>query len=292
MANSGPVVIASDQSTLPIGGNVAAAATDSGNPVKIGGKYNSTMPTYTTGQRGDLEITTRGAGKVALFVNDSATAVAMAVTNADGIAASSISSHLEIMSRGSVFNGTTWDRAVSVQGAADTISGIGLAAFGAYVYNGASWEKVRGDLGDASPATGLLVNNALLYNGSTYDRQRGDATAGSWVNIKGGFVPSGTALNTYSVHITTNTTTTPTSSTGYVSAIAISSEVAGTTSTLTIQDKQGTPLKLINGFSTTTLTTTPTIVSFATPVKMTSGIDIVTAGAVAATVDVWINYYQ
>lgn len=107
-----------------------------------------------------------------------------------------------------------------------------------------------------------------------------------------GLRPAGTSLITYSVHLTTNTTTTPTASTAYISSISISSEVAGTTSTVTIQDKSGTPLKLINGFSTTALTTTPTVVNFQTPVKMVSGIDIVTAGAVAATVDVWINYYQ
>lgn len=61
--------------------------------------------------------------------------------------------------------------------------------------------------------------------------------------------------------------------------------------TMIIQDKQGTPLKLINGFSTTTLTTTPTVVNFQTPVKMVSGIDVITAGAVAATIDVWVNYF-
>lgn len=104
--------------------------------------------------------------------------------------------------------------------------------------------------------------------------------------------PSGTLLNTYSVHLTTNATTTPTASTAYISSITISAEAAGTTSTVTIQDKQGTPLKLINGVTTTALTTTPTTVNFQTPVKMVSGIDIITAGAVAATVDVWINYYQ
>lgn len=99
-------------------------------------------------------------------------------------------------------------------------------------------------------------------------------------------------LTPYSVRLTSNTTTTPVASTAYISTIAISSEVTGTTSTMTIQDKQGTPLKLVNGFSTTVLTTTPTIVNFQTPVKMTSGIDVITAGAVAATVDIWINYYQ
>lgn len=104
--------------------------------------------------------------------------------------------------------------------------------------------------------------------------------------------PAGTALNTYSVHITTNTTTTPVASTAYISTITISNEVAGTTSNITIQDKQGTPLKLVNGLATTALTTAPTLLTWATPQKMVSGIDIITSGAVAATVDVWINYYQ
>lgn len=116
--------------------------------------------------------------------------------------------------------------------------------------------------------------------------------SGTWnVGINNGLMPSGTALNTYSVHLTTNATTTPIASTAYISSIAISNEVGGTTSTVTIQDKQGTPLKLVNGIATTALTTVPTVINFQTPVKMVSGIDIITAGAVAATVDVWIDYY-
>ena len=47
MSASEPVAIASDQSVLPVGGFVASGATDSGNPVKVGGKFNSTLPTYT-----------------------------------------------------------------------------------------------------------------------------------------------------------------------------------------------------------------------------------------------------
>lgn len=47
-------------------GNVASGATDSGNPVKIGGKYNSTLPTLTDGQRGDLQLTSTGSARVTL----------------------------------------------------------------------------------------------------------------------------------------------------------------------------------------------------------------------------------
>lgn len=111
------------------------------------------------------------------------------------------------------------------------------------------------------------------------------------VSTVGGLMPTNTALNTYSVHVTSNTTNTPTSSTAYISSIAISTEVAGTTSTVTIQDKQGTPLKLVNALTTVAASTAPQIYNFQTPIKMTSGIDVITAGAVASTIDVWINYF-
>jgi hypothetical protein len=150
--------------------------------------------------------------------------------------------------------------------------------------------------GSAVPANAFYVglNDGTNLVGS---RDYVGVSAGSGVGVTanamvGGLMPIGTLLNPYSVHLTTNTTTTPTSSTAYISSIVISNEVGGTTSTLTIQDKQGTPLKLVNGLATTALTTAPTVANFQTPVKMVSGIDIITAGAVAATVDVWINYYQ
>lgn len=41
-------------------GNTASATTDSGNPVKIGGVYNSTAPAFTSGQRGDIQLTSKG----------------------------------------------------------------------------------------------------------------------------------------------------------------------------------------------------------------------------------------
>lgn len=54
-------------------GNVAAGATDSGNPVKAGGVYNSSLPTLTTGQRGDLQLDANGKLLIAATNNDPAT---------------------------------------------------------------------------------------------------------------------------------------------------------------------------------------------------------------------------
>lgn len=86
MASAMSVAIASDQTVIPVSdngstltvdqataanfnaqvvGNVASAATDSGNPVKAGAKVNTTAPTFTDGQRADLQADTHGA----LFVN-------------------------------------------------------------------------------------------------------------------------------------------------------------------------------------------------------------------------------
>lgn len=42
-------------------GNVASAASDSGNPVKVGGVYNSSAPTFTNGQRADLQVNSNGS---------------------------------------------------------------------------------------------------------------------------------------------------------------------------------------------------------------------------------------
>jgi len=66
MANSSPVVVASDQSTVPVGGNAANAAADSGNPVKVGGVYRTTAPVLSDGQRGDAQLDVNGNVKQTL----------------------------------------------------------------------------------------------------------------------------------------------------------------------------------------------------------------------------------
>lgn len=51
---------------LAVGGGIVSGTTDYGNPVKVGGKYNATSPTFTDGQRGDLQIDQAGRLLVAL----------------------------------------------------------------------------------------------------------------------------------------------------------------------------------------------------------------------------------
>lgn len=183
-------------------------------------------------------------------------------------------------------------RALTV-GFGDSSTSGSLLMVEGFLYNGSTYDRPRSaSAGQGTTGTGVLGAAALGWDGTNYQRLQVDSNKNLQVAINGGLNPSNTALNTFSLHSTSNATTTPTASTAYISSIAISNEVGGTTSTITIQDKQGTPLKLVNGLATTALTTAPTIINFQTPVKMVGGIDIITAGAVAATVDVWINYYQ
>jgi hypothetical protein len=101
---------ATDTSTaapLPIGGAVADAAAASGNPVPAGGTYNSTLPTYTNGQRATAQFGTRGSLSVQIMGADSATPVANS-SFADG--ASNSGSGLRSWSGNNIWNGSTWDR--------------------------------------------------------------------------------------------------------------------------------------------------------------------------------------
>jgi hypothetical protein len=106
-ANSGVDIGDVDVLTLPgVAGTVADAATDSGNPVKTGGKYNSTQPTYTDGQRGDTQLTARGNTRVEIM----SSTTAIAATTAPGDAASNSVNALSVTGYNRIYNGSTWDR--------------------------------------------------------------------------------------------------------------------------------------------------------------------------------------
>ena len=91
-------------------GNVASGATDSGNPVKVGGKYMSSPTVLENGQRGDVQLTTTGAVKATLMLNNSDTAAQILADNVDGVATSSTTNKLTVLNRAYSYNGSTWDR--------------------------------------------------------------------------------------------------------------------------------------------------------------------------------------
>lgn len=91
-------------------GAIASGAADSGNPVKVGGVYNSTLPTLTNAQRGDLQVGTRGSLHVEAWSTDASNPITAIASNADGQTVGSNGTRYEVMSRHTAFNGTTFDR--------------------------------------------------------------------------------------------------------------------------------------------------------------------------------------
>lgn len=250
---------------------------------------NSSLNTNITGGSVNIATMVNPSDKIGSGIVASLNDTVVAVTNGCSIVSFNIigtwSATLTI--EATIDGGKSWFAIDGDVDATDTIIST-TTANGLVTINCSSYNQVR--LRASSYSSGFATITWSANQGLSLVEVFNTNSTSLRVNTQSS--PDGTLLNTYSVHLTSNATTTPTAATAYISSISISSEVGGTTSTVSIQDKQGTPLKLVNGFSTTSLTTTPTTINFQTPVKMTSGIDIITAGAVAATIDVWINYYQ
>jgi hypothetical protein len=126
----------STASPMPVQGAVAGGVAVAGNPVPTGGSYNSTLPTYTTGQRAELQQGTRGALLVSIQSPDSATPVAGS-SFADG--ASNSGTGLRVWSGNNIWNGSTWDRQVG-----DTANGtdVDVTRMSALVAGSATIGKV------------------------------------------------------------------------------------------------------------------------------------------------------
>lgn len=92
-----------------VGSDVASGAADSGNPTKVGGVYNSTPPTLDTGDRGDVQLDSRGNLKTSIWNADgSAGADVAAAAGAD-----SQSNTVDVLltrAYGMKHNGASWDR--------------------------------------------------------------------------------------------------------------------------------------------------------------------------------------
>jgi hypothetical protein len=165
-------------------GNVASGAADSGNPVKVGGVYNSTLPTFTNGQRGDLQVGVRGALNVSIFNAAGVSPVNATTVAADAVSAGSVS--LAGQSFLHVFNGASWDRqftcasqtSATVTAAATTqlvaLSGstnirvcsyqVGIATTGTYKFVSGTGSNCGTGTADLTPATNLTAGNVVAMS--------------------------------------------------------------------------------------------------------------------------------
>lgn len=171
-ANSSPVVIASDQSGISIDlaktagtttsinngisdagtqrvtlssdstgqviarGNVASGATDAGNPVKVGGVYNSAAPTLTTGQRGDLQLDASGNLKVASGATQTVTGTVGLATGTNSVGTVGLNSGTNAIGTINLSPTTSGGWSVSSQTALTATATVSGAAgkFGGYMF--------------------------------------------------------------------------------------------------------------------------------------------------------------
>lgn len=164
-------------------GNVADAAADSGNPLKVGAIYESTLPTYTTGQRGNAHIGSRGSLHTEIWGSDAASAATVS-TQSDGI--SNAANGLTGRSLGYTYNGATWDRAftcasqvaATITAAATTqiiaLSGttvirvcsyqVGIATTGTFKFVQGTGSNCGTGTADITPATNLIAGNVVAVS--------------------------------------------------------------------------------------------------------------------------------
>jgi hypothetical protein len=163
-------------------GSVASGATDSGNPVKVGCTYNSTLPTLTNGQRGDCQVGTRGSVNTQIMANDGTGAIGASGNLADAI--SNNRTYLNTQSTGLVYNGTTWDRTYAL-GATGTAS-TGVTAVGPIgKYNSSPITITDGQFAGIQ----LDANGYLKVNTAA-----GAAAGGTSSNFGSAFPTPGTAI--------------------------------------------------------------------------------------------------
>lgn len=105
-----------------IGGAVADNAVASGNPAPIGGTAASAMPTYTAGDRVEAQFSTRGAMYTAL-VEPTGGSFITATSNGGDAVTNNITC-LNILSRGALYNGSTYDRARGIAGSFGAATGV------------------------------------------------------------------------------------------------------------------------------------------------------------------------
>ena len=153
-------------------GNVAHAAADAGNPVKVGGKYNASALTLTDGNRSDLQMSRDGA----LTVHPAGSANA-----SDGLS--------------NLFSQLGRNR-----------TGIDiLPVQGNFFFNGTSWDRMRGDA-----TNGLIVQSAALGAAADAAAASPATTAGLTAILKGFWKfwtdSGGSAVDTLSLSNTYPTT--------------------------------------------------------------------------------------
>lgn len=141
----------------------------------MGGRNNTTVPTLTDGQRGDLQLGTRGSLKVQIMNADGTSALSIATSGADG--GTNNTNGLRSFNYSSVFNGSTWDRMPG-----DTTGSYVVkraSATGGYSYlNIAAGQATTVVKASAGTLHSIVLNSAATATNTTvvYDHPSGVGT--------------------------------------------------------------------------------------------------------------------
>ena len=138
-ANPMPVTVYGSSGNVLSGvvaGDVAAGATDSGNPVKVGGKYNATLPTLDDGDRGDFQLDIR--------------------------------SILEVQPQlvGTSNGRTPWTNAFTTS---DGGTGTGAGAVSLVTFNGGTYDKFRGNVASTGLASAARTASTPTPDQTNYN---------------------------------------------------------------------------------------------------------------------------
>lgn len=168
-AASQSVTYASDGTPVPVVGNISSGSTDSGNPVKTGCVYTATKPgPFSANQRSDTQCGTRGSTIIQLAAPDASSAITFIAAGANG-KTNGFTAYTSD-SRGSDYNGATWDSHV---GNVDTAALITLTAAAAGTTNSPDQTNYNG--------RGAQVGVNITV----------DTTCSALINIQGKDVASG-----------------------------------------------------------------------------------------------------
>jgi hypothetical protein len=111
--SSRPSQAGKDAAAILTQGSSDSGTSDSGYPVKVGGKYNAAAPTFSDGQRGDLQLDTSGNLKI--------TGAVWAITSPGSVTGQSVYRNINLGTSG-----------VNIKGSAGNISGWYIANNAAY----------------------------------------------------------------------------------------------------------------------------------------------------------------
>jgi hypothetical protein len=234
-----------------VGGPAADDAAASGNPVPVGGIYNTTLPTYTNLDRTQAQFSQRGQLAVSIFGLNQTVAAAVASQSGDGAASDQ---SLLTDTRLRLMNGSsTWDRARSVINATDS-TGTGIAAAGLLgqcddTAPTATTENQFGNL-RRDCATAALATEIMPTTASTAAiAPNATAAAASSLVLKA------SAGNLYGVQVTTGASAgiiyvfNATSLPGNGAVTPVKCYVVGANTTLEKDYRPGPPLRLATGIT-------------------------------------------